>query len=264
MLTRRFFSLILKELKADCVCDIGSRDGEDAMHFRHLLPDATVLAFEPNPSNYSAMAANDALKANLAIFPYALNSQHGISPFYVTDENADLDIIRERENIPDDESARRMLRGTSSMLKREGVRVKEVIHVETVRLDEFILDRYPSATRLGLWIDVEGAEYDVLQGMTRIQDRVMVVHVETARHPMRPGQKTTEELVRFMTTMGFVVAGSNIGRNDAWGDIVMLSHKCIRDLGPKLHVFKVADLIGALLKRYVPLVDKKLLSFMGR
>jgi hypothetical protein len=54
MLTRRFFSLVLKAVRADCVCDIGSRDGEESLFFRHLLPHAVVLAFEASPKKRPA------------------------------------------------------------------------------------------------------------------------------------------------------------------------------------------------------------------
>jgi hypothetical protein len=36
---------------------------------------------------------------------------------------------------------------------------------------------------------VEGAEYDVLEGMAKIQDRVVALHVETARTPMPLGKE---------------------------------------------------------------------------
>src|SRR5260370_35127632 len=82
MLTRRFFSLVLKAVRADCVCDIGSRDGEESLFFRHLLPDAVVLAFEASPSNYEMMAAREDLGANrVEIFPSAVCSRKSPATF---------------------------------------------------------------------------------------------------------------------------------------------------------------------------------------
>src|SRR6185436_13600572 len=47
--TKSLFISILKAQGADCVCDIGSRDGDQSLLFRHLLPNAAAIAFEANP-----------------------------------------------------------------------------------------------------------------------------------------------------------------------------------------------------------------------
>jgi hypothetical protein len=55
---KALFQLVAKAVRADCVCDIGSRDAEESLFFRHLLPDAVVLAFEASPSNYEMMGCS--------------------------------------------------------------------------------------------------------------------------------------------------------------------------------------------------------------
>jgi FkbM family methyltransferase len=191
MLTRRFFSLVLRSLRADCVCDIGSRDGEESLFFRHLLPDAVVLAFEASPSNYEIMVAREDFRANrIEIFPYAVSSRNGRAIFYVIDDQADKDTMPQLHHIPQSEDVEKILRGSSSLMLHEGpTPIKQNVEVETRRIDDFILGRYPSMKRIGLWIGVEGAEYDVLEGMAKIQDRVVALHVETARTPMRLGKE---------------------------------------------------------------------------
>ncbi|MGH7994667.1 MAG: FkbM family methyltransferase, partial [Limisphaerales bacterium] len=218
--TKSLFCSVLKALRADCVCDIGSRDGDQALLFRHLLPAAKIMAFEANPINFQTMSAKAVLNENLIeIFPYAVTSQKGHAGFYVTD----VDYSNPEENI-----------GTSSLLVHEGLKVRQTVKVETVRIDEFILDHHPSAKQIGLWLDVEGAEYEVLSGMAGIKDRVVALHVETARTPMRVGQKTYSELVPLLASMGFVPSGSNMRRKSIWGDAVFLSRHAIDTLGNRL------------------------------
>jgi hypothetical protein len=60
--TRRLFARLLRTLEIATVCDIGSMDGSDALRFRRRLPDATVLALEPNPSNFELVATDDGLR----------------------------------------------------------------------------------------------------------------------------------------------------------------------------------------------------------
>jgi FkbM family methyltransferase len=116
-----------KGVRADCVCDIGSRDGEESLFFRHLVPDAVVLAFEASPSNYEMMAAREDLKANrIEIFPYAISNRNGRATFYVTDDQADKDAMRQRHNIPQSEDVEKITRGTSSLLAYEGALLKQL------------------------------------------------------------------------------------------------------------------------------------------
>jgi hypothetical protein len=106
---------------------------------------------------------------------------------------------------------------------------------------------------------VEAAEYLVLEGMAKIKDRVVALHVETARTPMRSGQRTTDELLPLLASMGFVPCGSNMAPpHDTWGDVVFLSQKSIEGLGWKFTFFKFADTIGLSLKKHAPWLDRKL------
>ena len=57
--TRRLFCRLLRTFDIATVCDVGSMDGADALRFRRALPNAAVLALEPNPRNFALMAADD-------------------------------------------------------------------------------------------------------------------------------------------------------------------------------------------------------------
>lgn len=265
MLTRRFFSLVLRALRADCVCDIGSRDAEESLFFRRLLPDAVVLAFEASPSNYEMMAAREDLRAKrIEIFPYAVCSRNGEATFHVIDDQADKDTMRRLHHIPQSEDVEKIIRGSGSLLLHEGpTPIKHNVEVETRRIDDFIRGLYPSMERIGLWIDVEGAEYDVLEGMARIQDRVVALHVETARTPMRIGQRTIDDLLPLLASMDFVLCGSNMGAHDNWGDAVFLSQKSIEGLGWKFPFFRSIDMTGELLQKHAPWLSRRLIHFVS-
>ena len=119
------------------------------------------------------MAKNPALAAaSIEIFQVAVGAEKGRATFHVTD----VDYSNPAEN-----------RGTSSLLVHRGLKAKTGVEVEVVRLDECILNKCPECQRVGLWIDVEGAEHLVVEGMSGIRDRVAVIHVETAIVPFRDG-----------------------------------------------------------------------------
>ena len=216
--TKSLFVSVLKALHADVVCDIGSRDGDQSLLFRHVLPEAAVLAFEANPFNFEAMQSRTELKnCGIAIFPFAIADRRGAATFHI----ADVDYTDPNAN-----------RGTSSLLQNDGQKVKKTIEVETHRIDEFILEKHPAARRMGLWIDVEGAEHAVLSGISGIAERVVAIHVETSNEPRWQGQRPLGELEIMLAQSGFVCCGVNFGKGkEEWGDAVFVQRKVVQELG---------------------------------
>jgi len=228
--TKVLFGAVLKAVKADCVCDIGSRDGDQALLFRHLCPEASVLAFEANPINFAAMSKDVRLtNQRIDLFPFAISNARGTASFHITDVDYN------------DPGANK---GTSSLLPSAKVKIKSAVEVETRRIDEVVPAQCPQAKAVALWIDVEGAEFAVLEGMAGIKDRVIAVHVETAKVKLRDGQRTLAELVSLMRSYGFVLSGSNIRPASDWGDVVFVSERTIRTLGPRFAMSRVKGYLG--------------------
>jgi FkbM family methyltransferase len=248
--TRFVFKTLLRLCQADCVCDIGSCDGRDSLKFRQILPRATLLAFEANPLLYERMAANEGLRNNrVEMFPYAVSNANGTACFHVTDTDYD------DPNEPNT--------GTSSLLVHRGLKTKDTVQVKTCRMDELIPSKYPQVQRIGLWIDAEGAEYGVLEGIAGIKARVAAVHVETAWTPMREGQKVYPELESLMKSYGFTPLGNGLRKGDIWGDVVFVNDKLAADLGLKFRCWrcitlalswtKVDEIPSVLVRRCQPL-----------
>jgi FkbM family methyltransferase len=216
--TKTLFSSILKAQHADCVCDIGSRDGDQSLLFRHLLPDAAVFAFEANPINFEAMKQKPQLREErIQIFPCAISNRRGIARFNI----ANVDYSDPNAN-----------RGTSSLLTSASQQVRETIEVETHRIDEFLSEHSPKPRRIGLWIDVEGAEHEVLEGMRAIKDKVIAVHVETTNEPRWNGQKSLRDLIHLMSQYDFQLCSQNFGNGpQEWGDAVFVRTQVVQQMG---------------------------------
>src|SRR5205807_3468796 len=153
----------------------------------------------------------------IGIYPYAIASSNGTAPFRVPD----LDYLKAKEEGI----------GSGSLLDIEGLTVKEIVQVPTRRIDEFLLSNYPGARRIGLWIDAEGSEFEIIEGMARIKDRVVALHVETAFSPVHPGQKLYGEVQRLLKSLGFVPVCMNTSIDGLWGDVVFVAEGKIPDLG---------------------------------
>ncbi|MGA3162965.1 MAG: FkbM family methyltransferase [Verrucomicrobiota bacterium] len=246
--TRLIFKSLLRRCQVDCVLDIGSCNGSESLLFREIRPKAVAAAFEANPILYKKMAADrNLINHQIEVFPYAISNRNGVAHFHVIDADYGDGT---RDNI-----------GISSLLVHEGLKVRETVEVETRRIDEFVLSRYPNVHSVGLWIDVEGAEFEVLEGMAGIKDRVVAVHVETARTPMRVGQKVYAELEVLMKSYGFVPSGTNISGASNWGDVVFVNEKVLENLGMRFHLSRLAgwlsywgrvNYIGGYLKEHCP------------
>jgi FkbM family methyltransferase len=198
--------------------------------FRDILPHATVLAFEANPFNFRHMQEDQRLnERDIRIFPLAVSECKGTARFHITD----VDYSNPQEN-----------RGTSSLLTSETLKIKQVIDVETCRLDEFLRTNFAAASRIGLWIDVEGAEFSVLKGIEGVREKVVALHVETAREPFRPGQKPYPEVAALLRQNGLVPIGTNMKAKDTWGDVVFIAERLLREHRGRILLSQAKALAG--------------------
>jgi len=162
--TSRLFTKLLPVLRIGLVCDVGSLNGADALRFRRAAPRADILAFEANPENYHAMVATPVLRrAGIETLPYAAAERDGEAEFFVVPVAGPENLAR---------------RGMSSLYQRpEPDRRGKSVRVPTRRLDGVLATRSTDVTRIALWIDAEGAAYEVLQGAAGVLDRVLLIHV---------------------------------------------------------------------------------------
>jgi FkbM family methyltransferase len=163
--TRLLFLDLLRDLRIDSVCDVGSMDGSDALAFRERLPRARIIAWEPNPANLTRMQADPRLSAaRVEIVGAAASDSDGYAPFFV---------------VPADHEIPNPRRGMSSLYRRaDPAHAVTEISVPTLRLDGVIEAHAETAERIALWIDTEGKAFEVLEGARGVASRVHLIHVE--------------------------------------------------------------------------------------
>lgn len=188
------FQLMLRWLKPALICDVGSRDGAHARRFSATVPRGKVVAFEASPVNAAAMRRNARLRARgIEVRECVVGDRDGTVPFFVEQpDKADTDPIAW---------------GLSSTRRRRdeyriGLRRTE-IQQQAQRLDSFISGLDPPPATVAVWIDAEGAAYEVLSGMAGIRDRVQLVHVEVEDREIWHGQRLEPEVRGLLTSWGF-------------------------------------------------------------
>jgi len=142
--------LLKSELRSgDCFYDVGAHTGFFALiASRFVAPAGKIVVFEPDPDNVATLKANIARNgiSQVTLVEAAVWS----SPGEVTFERALDESNRTQGHI---------LAEPNSRLSR--------ISVNTVRLDDLIFKEGYPAPRL-IKMDVEGAEWDALQGASRL------------------------------------------------------------------------------------------------
>jgi FkbM family methyltransferase len=201
--TRRLFARLLRVMRIDAVCDVGSMNGADALMFRSTLRRASVYAFEPNPENFRLMQADPVLREQeIQLVPLAATNYDGAAEFF----QVKADYSRPLPHRQADYSLPHYRRGMSSLYRRpDGPELSAVIPVRTTRLDTFLADKTRPGVRWALWIDTEGKAYEVIEGAAGIAGQVHLLHVEVETSPcIGSNQKLYPEVKALLRALGFV------------------------------------------------------------
>lgn len=206
--TKFLFNLLLRFVKPDLVCDVGAMDGSDAMRFKKMLPSSKVVLFEANKTNYEWIKNNPEIQhKEIQAFNQIVSNTDGIKIFHTV-------------KASDTEGVNQHLQGMSSVLERnDDARLADRVELSSVRLDSKI-KTLGDFSCIALWVDVEGATYEVLEGLSGIKDRVKIIHAEVETEEIWQGQKLKQDVEKLADSLGFSVLAH--GRNPVQHDIVLM------------------------------------------
>ena len=142
-------SSLIARLAPDAVCvDIGCHKGKFLDPMRRAAPAGRFFAFEPVPYLYELLRSKYRTDARVQVFNMALSSSRGATTLYINERNLGLSGLSDRPG--------RM--GQDGLSK-----VQVCVDTLDCRLGDQRVDF--------IKIDVEGAEYHVLQGARQIMIR---------------------------------------------------------------------------------------------
>jgi FkbM family methyltransferase len=181
------------------ICDIGSRDAQEGIFLMKQLQGKELHVFEPNPGaariclqNLAAFTSES--HANIAIFnEVAIADRVGELQFYPV--NAGLS-----ENK--DSGFSSLLPINPDYTKTRGRIVQDEVVVKATTLDEYFREREQPDL---LWIDVEGAELQVLRGAASVLRAVTLLHIEVSFRPMQIGKPLFWEISKYLSDRGFAL-----------------------------------------------------------
>lgn len=181
------------------VMEIGSWDALDSIEIARLLPNAQVHIFEAAAENIPICNANinrTDVKNRIKLWNMAGNDKTGVLEF-----NA-VDIER---------SETKYNRGVGSKYKLipglEGGFINEHWVQKSVKVWGYALDDWRVQYHIpyidAIWMDVQGAELDVLKGATDTLHNTKVIMTEAGVKPYYDGQALKPNIDKFLKTLGF-------------------------------------------------------------
>ena len=191
------------------IFDIGACEGEDSVRYARHYPQSRVFAFEPLPANQALVRANLERYAarNAALHPLALSDRTGDAKFYISSGRPRDLFAGENWNYGNKSSS--LLPPAQNEPMHGWIEFNDAITVQTETLDEFC--RKNAIAQIDfIHMDVQGAEWLVLQGAQRMLSTTTALWIEVADIELYRGQRLRPEIDAFMQQAGFSVAHENL------------------------------------------------------
>jgi FkbM family methyltransferase len=170
-------------LLPDYAIEVGAHEAEFSVTISSKLKIPAV-AFEAGKAIYERVKSK--IVGDLVKYlNYAISDKDGVESFSVN----------ENEHA-----------GNNSILVKNDVTPIKTEEIKSYRLDTYFKDT--SFASACLWIDVEGANKQVLSGAKETLKRVSSIFIETEDYPYWKDQWLTSDVVKFLNSQGFVLTDS--------------------------------------------------------
>ncbi len=185
----RISSFVLTD--SPVIIEAGAFDGQDTKRFLATWPNCKIFAFEPVPNLAEGL---------LKLF----DGEERVS---VIEKSVVGGISREvtmytfqSDSAPNGSSS--ILQPTGHLDRQPTIDLAKTIKVTGVTLDDWAESHGVGAVDI-LWLDLQGAELDVLRSSTSLLRRTRIVHVEISDEPLYLGAAVKQEVIDFLHTKGF-------------------------------------------------------------
>jgi len=172
------FKVIL-EKEDPIIVEIGAHYGEDSVRFVETFKNAQVYCFEPDPRNI-AIFRKHIDNERITLFEYALSNEEGEAEFFQSFQDYTKDTVPEKYDwISEEDYQEKKLNNSGSSSLKKGYKhtLSDTIVVKTKRFDNWMVENDLTMVDLA-WIDVQGAEAMVIEGMASEITNVNFIWIE--------------------------------------------------------------------------------------
>jgi FkbM family methyltransferase len=169
------------------IFDIGSRDCMQSLELKKFIPHSKIWAFEGNPYMVDECNRVSSLSNDITVIPKACSNFNGETKFNVV--------------MGGNVGASSLLKVTNNGRSIEWNQTE--VTTECIRLDDF-MDSIGLMNVDMLWVDVQGAEKIVFDGMGDKIKNVKVINTEVGiNQPLYENSIDADELTDYMDKLGF-------------------------------------------------------------
>ncbi len=217
------FNLFKKLLKKNnpVVIESGAHYGEDSMRFIKTFPSINLFCFEPDPRNI-VVIKKYAKHERLHLYEYALSNRDGTTTFYQSHSEVTKKTLKKYHWIDPKEYVESKLSRSGASSFKKGIDNVSTIQVETIKLDTWMLGQEIDFIDLW-WLDVQGAEKEVLLGAVDTLSKIKYIWVEYGAK-MYDGAMTRKETRKLLKKRCFKVIEKYSSQNRNNGDLLFVNY----------------------------------------
>jgi FkbM family methyltransferase len=181
----------LKDLSIRSVVDIGANRGDFAASIKGLLPDCSVVMFEPLEDEFRRLHDRFGGRPGFRMYNHAAGDEDGTATFHRSgySQSSSMRPMAELHKITFPESA------------------EETIETVTVRRLDGLEQELSLAPEVLVKIDVQGFEDKVILGMKSILSKARALIVEVSFLPLYEGQPLFDEINDLLKPLGYRYSG---------------------------------------------------------
>ncbi|ERT08181.1 methyltransferase, FkbM family domain protein [Lyngbya aestuarii BL J] len=190
-----FFLDAAKLLRPNYFFDIGSRDGSASIAVKKAVHTVKCYAFEGNINNYETFKDKEELEQLSIDYRYlAVTNYNGTTDFHIPTE---IDGNKLPKNI-----------GNASVMIRETKDCQyQTTRVNCTKLDDFCLKNnieLDENQNLALWIDVEGAALQVLEGAKKCLAQTSLILIEVEEYQYWNNSALADRIINELIFNNFI------------------------------------------------------------
>ncbi|WPU98339.1 FkbM family methyltransferase [Mucilaginibacter sp. cycad4] len=204
------------------IFDIGSCEGEDAIRYSRLFPNARIFAFEPLPKNQQLILDNISQyhASNVRLFEMALSKTEGMQDFHVSSGHPS------DTNPPDNwdfgNKSSSLLAPQEVLDAVKWLKFDNKIEVYTNTLQNIITGNQVNTIDF-VHMDVQGAELDVLIGAGDCIQNIKLIWLEVAETSLYRNQPLRKDIEDFMSAHSFKLLKTQL-ENGVGDQLYMNTH----------------------------------------
>jgi FkbM family methyltransferase len=168
------------------ILEIGCNDGSDTLEFLRVMPQAKIYCFEPDRRAIARFKKNlGSHRDNVKLFEIAVSNRTGQIDFHMsTSDDPSGEGFDQASSIRDPKNVRELT----------WIRYEKTVTVDTCRLDDWCAENGVKQVDF-IWMDVEGAEGDVIAGAPNILQDTRFLYTEYSNNELYEGQLSLKSLL---------------------------------------------------------------------